>query len=522
MMKKRKLEWWPFVLFIGLTVCLMLMWSLRKEGWFLDEVYSYGLSNSTEGPFLTDLHDDWENGTVFDRDELMQYVMVAENERFDYATVYYNQTQDVHPPLYYFFLHTVCSLFPGSFTKWTGIGLNFVFLGCTLAAMYALALELLHDSKKALFACALYVFNRQAVTHFMLIRMYMLLTLLTVLLALLVAKSLHRPSIGKDLAIGVVIYLGMMTQYFYVVYAFLLCAAYDLYRLHERKWKEIFLFSIPALAGVVGMLLSFPSWCAQLHSQENVSLEATATHVLDLTLYPIRMGTMLTWHTLNFWTGAVILAVMVIVAIYRKIARKSPKSKTGFTTELKLITVPAIVAVLVISIIAPYQVIRYFTHLQPLEAIFFSCGFFDVTGTLQRRKEIAIGFLAAAFLTAVIMEPENLYLGDKKLNTMLEAYASDPCVLVSDKSNPSITSLLPQLLYFDSICVTDDICNDISESYRTEKTGNKEMILAVATYPETQMTEDEVYEFAKQENYKTVEKISEKGLAVIYLLQKDE
>lgn len=120
------------------------------------------------------------------------------------------------------------------------------------------------------------------------------------------------------------------------------------------------------------------------------------------------------------------------------------------------------------------------------------------------------------------MEPENLYLGDKKLNTMLEAYASEPCVLVSDKSNPSITSLLPQLLYFDSICVTDDISNDISESYRTEKTGNKEMILAVATYPETQMTEDEVYEFAKQENYKTVEKISEKGLAVIYLLQKDE
>lgn len=51
MMKKRKLEWWPFVLFIGLTVCLMLMWSLRKEGWFLDEVYSYGLSNSTEALF---------------------------------------------------------------------------------------------------------------------------------------------------------------------------------------------------------------------------------------------------------------------------------------------------------------------------------------------------------------------------------------------------------------------------------------------------------------------------------------
>ena len=77
-------------------------------------------------------------------------------------------------------------------------------------------------------------------------------------------------------------------------------------------------------------------------------------------------------------------------------------------------------------------------------------------------------------------------------------------------------------MYFDSICVTDGISNDLSESYLTEKAKNKEMILAVATCPETQMTEDEVYEFAKQENYKTVEKISEKGMAVIYLLQKDE
>ena len=247
-----------------------------------------------------------------------------------------------------------------------------------------------------------------------------------------------------------------------------------------------------------------------MHSQENVSLDATATHVFDLTLYPIRMGTMLTWHTLNFWTGAVILAVMVIVALYRKVAKKKPKSGTAFTAELKLITVPTIVAVLLISTIAPYQVIRYFTHLQPLEAIFFSCGFFDVTGTLRHRKEIAMGFLAAAFLTAVIMEPKNLYLGDKKRNTMLEAYAAEPCVLVSDKSNPPITSLLPQLLYFDSICVTDDISNDISERYLTEKTENKEMVLAVATYPKTQMTEDEVCEFAKQENYKTAEKISEK------------
>ena len=100
------------------------------------------------------------------------------------------------------------------------------------------------------------------------------------------------------------------------------------------------------------------------------------------------------------------------------------------------------------------------------------------------------------------------------ITAVRNAAAKKPIAISFLRRSVPVTSKKPQLKKIAS--------NDISESYRTEKTGNKEMILAVAAYPETQMTEDEVYEFAKQENYKTVEKISEKGLAVIYLLQKDE
>lgn len=52
------------------------------------------------------------------------------------------------------------------------------------------------------------------------IRMYMLLTLFTTVLALLLAKALRRPTLVRYLLIGIVIYLGMLTQYFYVIYAF--------------------------------------------------------------------------------------------------------------------------------------------------------------------------------------------------------------------------------------------------------------------------------------------------------------
>ena len=71
-----------------------------------------------------------------------------ENDRFNYASVYYNQTQDVHPPLFYFCCKRCAHYFPGSFTKWTGLGMNFVLLGGTLAALYALGMELFAGLEK--------------------------------------------------------------------------------------------------------------------------------------------------------------------------------------------------------------------------------------------------------------------------------------------------------------------------------------------------------------------------------------
>lgn len=58
-MKQQERKWlWRKVLLIVLTVGLLGMWAVRKEGLWLDEVYSYGLANSSFKPFVTYLHDD--------------------------------------------------------------------------------------------------------------------------------------------------------------------------------------------------------------------------------------------------------------------------------------------------------------------------------------------------------------------------------------------------------------------------------------------------------------------------------
>lgn len=40
-------------LFVIVLICLCGWWAVRKEGFFLDEIYSYGLANSSYVPFLS-------------------------------------------------------------------------------------------------------------------------------------------------------------------------------------------------------------------------------------------------------------------------------------------------------------------------------------------------------------------------------------------------------------------------------------------------------------------------------------
>ena len=94
-----------FLCVLGIIIILNLIWCVKKSDMFIDEIYTYGLSNSYYTPFIKDAT---ENGTLINarltREDFMNYLTVNKGEQFSFASVYYNQTQDAHPPLYYMFL----------------------------------------------------------------------------------------------------------------------------------------------------------------------------------------------------------------------------------------------------------------------------------------------------------------------------------------------------------------------------------------------------------------------------------
>ena len=72
-------------------VIVMLWFGMHKKGFHVDEIFSYGLSNSYFKPFL---QSEPEFGKrLYSSYELQDYLVVNNDEKFEYASVIYNQEQ---------------------------------------------------------------------------------------------------------------------------------------------------------------------------------------------------------------------------------------------------------------------------------------------------------------------------------------------------------------------------------------------------------------------------------------------
>ena len=115
----KQLKKFIFALIYVASVVLSLYYGVQKAGFHEDEYYTYYSTNRSIGLFQPDR--EWQ-----ERQAVLDEFAVKKGEGFNYGLVKLVQSWDVHPPFYYFIFHTICSLVPGVFTKWTGIITNLI------------------------------------------------------------------------------------------------------------------------------------------------------------------------------------------------------------------------------------------------------------------------------------------------------------------------------------------------------------------------------------------------------------
>lgn len=228
---------------ITVVICMIaaVVCCSRKMGMHEDEFYSYYSSNRTYG--LT------AEGTV-SRDMIMDELTVRSGEGFNFALVKEVQSWDVHPPLYYFILHFVCSLTPGIFSMWQGLIINLICLFISLLLMKRIGNLLLGGSgdsasvtpdtqqKKpgeVLIDLTILAWGISAatLTGVVFIRMYMLLTVWILAVTLLHLKK--NENVSFWVILGAVTFCGFMTHYYFFIWLFFLAVAWNIREIAVTK-----------------------------------------------------------------------------------------------------------------------------------------------------------------------------------------------------------------------------------------------------------------------------------------------
>lgn len=362
-----------------LLQCLFAIYQFHlRQGFFLDEIYTYGLSNSNCLPFLTGydptVWQHWTSGA-----DLLQYVTVQPGQAFQYGSVWYNQAQDVHPPLYYALVHTVSSFFPGQFSFWYAEVVNLAAYAVTLVALFLLARRFLQDRWSALAVLVLYGFGLAGIENAVYLRMYMVMAMWSVLSLYLHHRLLTAPRTRPGLlaALFCVTCLGALTQYYFILLSFFLAALTCLVLWRRRGLRAALPYALCMLLAIGAMLAIFPAVFTQLFGGGHMgsSTLENAGHLPDLkrpvlfVYYALKLyfGN----HALLTIAGAGLLVLLTAAAlVFRFRAGRHPRLPATDTGRANLVLgIATGLAFLAVSMLAVYVTTRYIYFLEPMLAL---------------------------------------------------------------------------------------------------------------------------------------------------------
>ena len=243
----------------GLFLVFMILTISNKENFNVDEIYSYGLANHQGGIDISFEDSKTYNSSV---EPYLEYLTVNKSHRFDYENVWKNQINDVHPPLYYVILHTICSIFAGTFSKWYAGSINIIFALLTLLVLRKLIRKFTAcDEKTCSIVSVVFILSSGILSTVSFFRMYIIAMFWVTLLTYMLVKEIGEWKF--DLSYFVKLFsialLGALTHYYCIMYTVFICAVFCAVLIVRKKWFPVGGFIVTGcLAGGTAYML-FPA-----------------------------------------------------------------------------------------------------------------------------------------------------------------------------------------------------------------------------------------------------------------------
>ena len=396
-------------LIVVLSLGVSTLFMLQKQGYHEDELLTYNLANSSK---------QLEMGEWSDVGDFTEYLAATEGHRFDYAQVVQNQIIDAsHPPFYYALVHTVCSLFPGVFNRWLAYVINLVMMAISLLLLFRVGKRVTNNNLYALIAVGGYAFSIACVTTTVYLRMYATLTCFVLAFLALTLRIYDR---GKKvkltdmLMLLPAVTLGVLTQYYFILFAGLIGLVFLILSIKERCVKRLLIYAAVAIAGAGIALAIYP------HIISNVlggnrglgSLEISVDAITIFTYVVYKLGTYMQLLAKDLflnqvWFLALCTGLSLGAWVYFRFVRKEKMPRRGL-----FILVPAVVYFFFIALVSPFNSDRYVMASLPLISMLFCFVFIRVFKLIPIKKLRLIQpacVLVASVIGLLTVTPYYLY-----------------------------------------------------------------------------------------------------------------
>ncbi len=459
MMNRQKISKRSFLcyaLFIAMCVFIILL----KQQLHVDEYISYGSANH-----IGSLHIEVEDCRKYTQSDtpFLKYMAADPADRFNYRNVWQNQAADVHPPLYYVILHTICSVFPETFSFWYAGVINIVFGVMTLYVLRRLLRVLCGDDAPINLLSLTYAVSAGIMSSISFFRMYVMamffVTLISLCFVNAVGKELHARFYCTIFAVSV---SGALTHYYFIVYLALMCVVFGVYLLIEKKYRAFGLL-VFSMMGAGGLSVAiFPAMLRHVFSGYRGKESIDNLLVPSLADYLSRLRAFWDFISAELFGGsaAFILLTAALIVLSGIGFLKTGKMSARKMPEFKwiLLVVPVLSYFLLVSKMAVYVADRYLFPIYAVALCIFTSAvhlvFKKALGGRRITGDITMTNLATLLLVGIVilLSWKNttwnyIYRNEAARFQELEKYRDTDCIIVYDHRWKTESTYLEASLY---------------------------------------------------------------------------
>ena len=543
-MRKSIMKHKCFLIITVILIGIMFFYIHQKQGFHEDEMFSYGSSNYKYGNVyqtygyahanedllyrhiltgspiqqikkLIDfkMHpENYENQkdeilkkeipTFRTKQEALEYVSIQKEDIFSLFSVYYNQSIDVHPPLFYFLVHFISIFFFNHFSKYIIFVLNLFFFIGTLWVIYKI-MNQLNKKNFALSTVILYGASIGAISTVMFQRMYMMLTFFSVLYLYYTIKWIKQEYTlsKKDSILWIITIIGgFLTQYYFCIYIVLIFIILSSYLLWKKKYQKIFVYlKLHLLSAIIGIAL-FPFSIYHIFfsyrgfgNKENNSLA-----FLDMVNYYLKQ--IANAFSTNGILIILFLFLIIGIIIYRKLWKQKKKMEKNKGLYLSILIIPIILFILIVSKIAPFlgdaYTSRYIMLLFPVIAISF---IYCVSNLIHHKKSAQFILLLTILLSIhglFTNTPVYLYKDYKKSMEIANQYQDDYFIYLYDNWFTHLSSMPEFLTYKKSLIINANAYDFEYLKNMKELENQEEFILCIKNWMNTEELLGKIKEYS--------------------------